>query len=307
MAETKRNNKYLKYHIIALFTVIVWGTTFISTKVLINQSLSPTEIFFYRFLLAYISIWFFSPRIIWSKSYKDEFLFFLLGLCGGSLYFITENTALGITLASNVSLILCTTPVLTAFLSSLIFKKDRLTRNLVYGSLVAIIGVVLVVFNGNFILKINPLGDFLTILAAFSWAFYSLILKRLESHYSTLYITRKVFFYGVLTLVPLLYFEPISFKTEILFHPVVLLNVLFLGLVASLLCFFTWNLAVKELGVVRATNYIYVIPLVTLITSAVVLDEKITLIAALGSVCILLGVYVAENGMKIRKPKKHFT
>jgi drug/metabolite transporter (DMT)-like permease len=141
-------------------------------------------------------------------------------------------------------------------------------------------------------------------MAAFCWAFYSLILKRLEPHYSTLYITRKVFFYGILTLIPIWFFEPISFKTKILLHPVVLTNLLFLGLLASMICFFTWNLAVKQLGVVRATNYLYIVPLVTLITSAVVLDEKVTLLAILGSVCILSGVYIAEKGTKIGKLKK---
>lgn len=171
----------------------------------------------------------------------------------------------------------------------------------------AILGVALVVFNGSFILEINPLGDFLTIAAAFSWAFYSLILKRLEPHYATLYITRKVFFYGMLTLLPVLYFEPISFKTEWLFQPVVVMNLVFLGLIASMLCFFTWNSAIKQLGVVRATNYIYVVPLVTLITSAAVLNEHITTIAIIGSACILLGVYVAERGIGIGKLKKFKT
>ncbi len=296
--------KEYKYHLIVLITVIIWGTTFISTKVLIHNGLSPTEIFLFRFLLAYISIWLFSPKIVKSKSIKDEMLFVLLGLCGGSLYFLTENTALGITLASNVSLILCTTPILTAFLSFLVYKKDKLTRNLIYGSLVAIIGVALVVFNGNFILKINPLGDFLTIMAAFSWAFYSLLLKRLESHYSTLFITRKVFFYGIITLLPVLFFHPVHFNTEILFRPVVAANLLFLGLIASMLCFFMWNVAVKHLGIVRATNYIYVVPMVTLITSVLVLDEPITSVAVLGSVLILLGVYVAEQGVKVNPFKK---
>lgn len=297
-----QDTKEYKFHLLALFTVIVWGTTFISTKVLINYGLTPTEIFFYRFLLAYICIWFFSPKTFWAKSVKDEGLFLLLGLCGGSLYFITENTALGITLASNVSLILCTTPILTAFLSFIIYRKDKLTKNLIYGSVLAILGVSFVVFNGSFVLKLNPLGDFLTIMAAFSWAFYSLILKKMEPHYPTLFITRKVFFYGIVTLLPMFYFDPVKFHTEILFQPVVWVNLLFLGFIASMLCFFLWNMAVKNLGIVRATNYIYVVPLVTLITSSIVLDEKITLIAMIGCFLIIMGVYVAEKGLKI--PKK---
>lgn len=109
-------NKNLKYHILAIITICIWGTTFISTKVLMNDGLSPVEIFLYRFLLAYICIWFFSPKVIFSKNYKDEFLFLLIGLFGGTIYFITENIALKLSLTSNVSLILSTNPIVTAFL-----------------------------------------------------------------------------------------------------------------------------------------------------------------------------------------------
>lgn len=288
-----------KYHAIAILTVIIWGTTFISTKILIYNGLTPVTIFFIRFLLAYISIWTISFREIRSKSWKDEFLFAGLGLFGGSLYFITENTALEITQASNVSLIVCTSPILTALLSSLIYKKEKLRKNLIYGSLLALLGVAFVVFNGSFILKLNPLGDFFTGIAALSWAFYGLLLKKMETRYSTLFITRKVFFYGIITLLPLLYFYPIHIEWRQIAEPVVWLNILFLGIIASMLCFIMWNIAVKHLGVVRTTNYIYIVPLVTLITSALILHEKITGIALLGSLFILSGVYIAEKGLTI--------
>lgn len=298
------NNKLYHYHLLAILTVIIWGTTFVSTKILIGYGLTPVGILFYRFLLAYIGIWFFSPRKLVARHWKDELMFVGAGLCGGSLYFIAENTALGITLASNVSLIICTAPILTAFLSFLINKGERLTKHLVYGSIIALAGVALVVFNGSFILQINPLGDMLTLLAALMWACYGMILKRLGNRYPTLFITRKVFFYGIVSLIPLFIFSSVQLHTEILLQPVVAINLLFLGLIASLLCYIMWNTAVKELGVVRTTNYIYVVPLVTLLTSAIVINETITIIALLGSVFILSGVYIAEKGLpdiKLRK------
>jgi len=287
------------YHILAIFTVIVWGTTFVSTKVLIGYGLSPAEILFYRFLLAYVGIWLVCPKVLFSKSVKDELLFVLSGLCGGSLYFIFENTALQITLASNVSLIICTSPIFTALLASLIFKGEKLKSGLLFGSLLALVGVGLVVFNGSFILQISPLGDILTILSALSWAFYGIILRKLNGRYSTLFITRKVFFYGIITLIPYILFNPNIFHPHLLTNTVVLLNLIFLGLIASLLCFIFWNSAVSKLGVVQTSNYIYIVPLVTLLTSAIVIDEHITYIALIGSVFILLGVYVAEKGFKL--------
>lgn len=89
------------------------------------------------------------------------------GMTGGSFYFFTENTALEITLATNVSFIVCTAPLLTTILSLWIYKKEKATRGLIGGSLLALVGVALVVYNGSFVLKISPLGDFLTLLAAF--------------------------------------------------------------------------------------------------------------------------------------------
>ena len=163
-------SKDLLYHSIAILTVIIWGTTFVSTKILINTGLSPVEILLYRFVLAYFCILTIAHRRLWANCVKDEFLLFLSGLCGGSLYFIAENTALGITLASNVSLLICTAPIITTVLSHL-FYKESLRKGLLYGSLVALFGVGLVVFNGSVLLKVNPLGDFLTLVAATMWAF----------------------------------------------------------------------------------------------------------------------------------------
>ena len=151
-------SKDLLYHSIAILTVIIWGTTFVSTKILINTGLSPVEILLYRFVLAYFCILTIAHRRLWANCVKDEFLLFLSGLCGGSLYFIAENTALGITLASNVSLLICTAPIITTVLSHL-FYKESLRKGLLYGSLVALFGVGLVVFNGSVLLKVNPLGD----------------------------------------------------------------------------------------------------------------------------------------------------
>ena len=285
----------LIFHLIAIATVAIWGTTFVSTKILIQHGLTPSEIFFYRFVLAYICMWSISRKKLFANRIKDELLLFLAGLCGGTIYFLTENTALGITLASNVSLIVCTSPILTTFLSYLFKRKEPFTRHLLYGSFMALIGVGLVVFNGSFILKINPLGDFLSLTAALMWAFYCLSLKQLDSRYSTVFITRKVFFYGIMTTLPVFLFRPLHWDTSLMLQPVVWGNLLFLGIIASMLCFISWNACVKELGAVQSTNYIYIVPLVTLLTSAIIIDEKITVIALSGCFLILCGVYLAER------------
>ena len=281
------------YHLIAILTVGIWGLTFISTKVLIEHGLSPQEIFLLRFLMAYLGIWFISPRKLFADNWKDELWLLWGGVTGGSFYFFTENTALEITLATNVAFIVCTAPLLTTILFLLIYKKEKATAGLVGGSLLALVGVALVVYNGHFILKISPLGDFLTLLAAFSWAFYSLIMKKMSGRYRTTFITRKIFFYGILTILPAFILHPWQFSLSGLWQPAVWMNLLFLGVLASLVCFVVWNIILKQLGTVRASNYIYLNPLFTLIGSAVLLDEQFTVMSLMGAMLILGGVYWA--------------
>lgn len=283
------------YHLIALSIVIVWGTTFVSTKILLRHGLAPGDIFFYRFLLAYVGIRFFERRQLFADSFKDELLLMLTGMTGGSFYFIAENTALEITQASNVALLVSTAPVLTVILSHRLLKAERLNRYryLWQGSLLALAGVVLVAFNGHFILRLHPLGDLLSLLAALLWAVYTILLKRLGSRYSTLFITRKVFFYGIVTLLPVFLYRPLNMATDVLMQPVVWGNLLYLGVAASLLCYSLWNTVVKKLGAVRTTNYVYIIPAVTLLTSMIVLDETVTPVALAGALLIPTGVMLA--------------
>jgi drug/metabolite transporter (DMT)-like permease len=288
--------KNSRYHLIAFSIVVVWGTTFISTKMLLLNGLSPESIFAYRFSLAYIGIWFLRKKRLFAKSWKDEFIFLLIGITGGSFYFLAENFALKITQATNVSFIVCAAPLLTTGLSHIYLKNEKTDRRLIQGSILALLGVALVVFNGKFILQLNPMGDLLSFLAALSWAFYTILLKRVSNRYSMIFITRKVFFYGLLTILPAFIFHPLTTDTALLFRPIVCLNLLFLGIAASLLCYFFWNIAIKHLGAVQTTNYVYIVPIITLIASSLFLDETITVFAVTGMLMILAGVVWAERG-----------
>ena len=287
-------NKVLLFHLITAAVVTIWGVTFVSTKVLLQHGLGPMDIMFYRFVIAYCCILAISHKRLWANNWKDEFMLMLSGLTGGTLYFIAENNALRISQASNVALLVCTTPIFTALLANFIFKEP-LRKNMMIGSFIALIGVGLVVFSGSVILQINPLGDFLSIMAALMWAIYCLILKPLGKRYPTTFITRKVFIYSILSVMVYFLFDPLMMDVETLTNPIVLLNLFFLGIVASMLCFIAWNAAVKVLGPSRTANYIYVQPMSTLVLSSIILSEIITLTSLIGAACIIGGVYLAEK------------
>lgn len=284
-----------KYHLLAFVIVALWGTTFISTRILLDYGMTPKEIFLIRFLMAYVGIWLVSPRRLWCNNWRDEAWMLLAGMTGGSIYFLAENTAVGMTLVTNVSFIVCTAPLLTAILA-LWLEHRHPTRRLFGGSLLGLMGVAMVVYNGSFVLRIEPVGDLLSFSAAWMWAFYSLIINRVSGRYGTAFITRKVFFYGVLSILPFFVGSPWQFPLNQLLHPVVLGNVLFLGVVASLVCYVLWNVVLKRLGTVEASNYIYLNPVFTMICSYIVLGEQMTPMAMLGALLILGGLYWAGKG-----------
>ena len=297
MENKKRISDYLVY-ITSFVIIVIWGCTFVQTKLLINSGLRPDEIFLFRFILAYLLILPLSGRKLFMNNLKDESLALLLGLTGGSLYFLTENYAIAYGYCSNVALIVCLTPIVTNFIVGAFYPSECMARAGLLGSLISFLGMALVVFNGNFILKLSPVGDLFAIAACLCWAFYSLIIKRLQSSYSNMLITRKVFGYGLLTIIPWLLARGVNYDILLTGGAVVWGNILFLGCVASMLCFMGWNWCMKRIGTVRATNFLYLNPVVAVITSAIFLGEKITELAMIGAALILCGLFFIDKARK---------
>ncbi len=285
----------LKYHLGALLAVTAWGIAFINTKILLQAGLSAVEIYVYRIVIAYLCVLVVCPRPFFSNSWLDELKFLLCGICGGSIYFIAENTSLNYTLVTNVSLIVTTSPIITAVLIGLVYRTERPTRGFMLGSIIAFLGVACVIFNSSFVVKLNPIGDLLALLAAFCWAIYSILLRPLNAIYGVWFITRKTFFYGVLTSLPFLAIEPSLVPLDRLLSFEVLGNLIFLAIVCSCLSYLLWSIAIKKLGVIKTGNYLYISPIVTLVASYIVLNEKVSAVGYIGCSLIMLGVVLSEK------------
>ena len=290
--------KHIFYHLTAVMVVVVWGMTFISTKVLIVHGLSAQEIFLFRFLLAYAAVCPISFHRFFARNLKDELYLVGGGVLGGSLFFFLQNIALGLTQASNVSFIICMAPLLTAVLTVLSVRTEKVSRGFIHGSIVALLGVGLLIFNGSFILRISPLGDLLTLLASLSWAFYSLVIRSLTRKYSPAFITRKIFFYGIITILPTFFFLPSLINPAVLLDSEVWSNLLFLGVIASSACYLLWNIVVKQLGTIQASNYLYLNPLATTVGATIFLHEEVTPVAIVGIVLVLSGVYLTSKNSR---------
>lgn len=298
MKIVSQNSRSSVWHLLALFTIVFWGTSFVSTKVLLGYDFSAVQIFTFRFVVTYLILLLACHRKFRCENFKQELILFVCGVTGCTLYFWTENTALTLSSSSNVSLIVCTNPLLIMIFGGIIYKTERLCKRQVLGCLVTFVGMVLVVLNGKFVLKLSPLGDFLAFGSALVWTIYSLVIKKLNGVYSTLFITRKVFFYGMLTSVPIMLIENSKVPWSNFALPVVSLNFLCLTVFSSLFGYLIWNKVLKQLGTVLASNYIYAIPLVTIITAVVALSERITFLGVVGAFAIVAGMVLAEMKKK---------
>ena len=236
---------------------------------------------------------------MFADSWKDEFKMAMLGITGGSLYFLSENEAMNYTTTTNTSLIVCSCPLFATLLVRLVYRhSSRINMVQLLGSLLAFVGMIIVVLNGRFVLHLSPVGDALAFTACMCWAVYSLLMKSVSGDYGAAFITRKVFFYGVLTILPYYLIIPGWPAWDVFMKPQVVGNLLFLGCLASMICFLTWNWCISKLGAVKATNWVYFNPITTMIFASLVLDEKITPYFLAGACCILAGMYIADRKTK---------
>lgn len=287
-------NKIIIGHVLALFTIIVWGTTFIATKVLLNN-FTPVEILFFRFLIAFVALFITYPKIFKYTNIKDELLFFAASLSGITIYQFLENTALTYSSASNVSIITACAAFFTAIFSKIFLKDEKITKLFYVGFIVSMIGVVLVSFNGTFSLDFVPAGDLMSLCGAVLWGVYSVVVKVVsKKNYNPVHVTRRIMMYGLISLIPICLFTNSDLTFSRFLDIDNLLLMLFLGLIASALCFSTWNISVDYLGAVKTGMYVYFNPVVTIIFGAIILNEKLSLMGIVGTILIFVGLYVSS-------------
>lgn len=287
-------NKQGTGHLLAILTIFIWGTTFISTKVLLGN-LGPIDILFSRFCLGYISLWAIFPHFSAKYGIKAEGLMLFAGFLGTFLYFLMENVALIFTTASNVGILICVAPFFTAVFEKILKPNLKLKSTFFIGLVISIFGVALISFK-DWELQFNPMGDGLAIAAALVWALYSVTLKRLSSfEIPTLVATRTIFGYGLLFIASSYLFFGKELSIEVYLQPDVFLNLLFLGVIASAAGYCMWTKAVSLIGAGPTSLYINLTPVICLTCAAIVLHEELTLQSLIGTALVLVGLSISQS------------
>jgi drug/metabolite transporter (DMT)-like permease len=285
-------------NIFAFLTITIWSSTFILSKIMLEY-LTPNQILVSRYAVSVVFLSVMYPKFKWTLPKKEELLFILGGatLAG---YFIFENSALKLTFSSNVSLIVATIPLMTAFIVSLIDKKNFFTKKNILGIILSYGGVVVVILSSSGFKGFEPLGDILAFGAAVMFALYSIFVDRIKGDYHIIMRTRRLFTYNLvfLFLFSFLGGKPILWETV---NIDLVIGLFYLGIIASSLAFLLWNQAIDVLGTIKTNQFIYLVPVMTMLMGALILDEKITLIKLVGAGMIILGLYVTEKGEPINK------
>ena len=226
---------------------------------------------------------------------KQKIIIILAGLTGVTLYYLLENIALNYTLAANVGIINYNAPFLTAIFTFIFLKNnEKINKNFFIGFVVSIIGIWFILFNGTKI-NLNPIGDILAMFSATSWAIYSILIKKI-AYYNIpiLLVTRETFLYGIIFMIPFIFLFDFKFDLTTFFNLTNLLNLLFLGFIASGICFLMWNKSIKIIGAVKSGVYLYLIPVVTVILSSIILKEPISIYLIIGVILTILGLIISE-------------
>ena len=292
----------MRYHLIALFTIFVWGTTFVSTKVLLVD-FSPLWILLIRFAIGFIALCALRPHILRLEERKHELLFIAAGATGIGAYYLMENVALVFTTATAGGVLVAASPLFTAILAALLGDRSSLTPRFFLGFAIAMGGLVVIGVGSSpdgeaFALTSDALlGDVLALLAGLVWAVYSILVQRIASlGYETVATTKQTFLWGLVFIVPAtLIVDGVTFPVQDVFEWQNTLNLLFLGVVASAACFVTWGVSVKHLGPTISTTYIYLVPAITAMAAIVLLGEPLNAPVVVGVAMTIAGLLVSQK------------
>lgn len=280
-------------NIAMIITVALWGVSFVSIKIAVNE-VPPITMALVRFSVASAILWViirkFEPSAKLQKKDVPRMLF--AGCLGVTLYFFFENTGVKLTTASNASLIVTIIPILAIAMDK-IFFRTKVSAIQLLGIGIAILGTYLAATaNGEVdFTSATFRGNIFMVLAMFSWSLYTLINKSFHNKYSGLALTAYQMMMGTLCLIPLSFFEHAEWR---LFSLTVLCHILFLSVFCSVVCYLLYMHALKKLDVTITTVYLNLVPVIGVVSGHLFLSENVLPIQMVGGLITLLAILMVN-------------
>jgi drug/metabolite transporter (DMT)-like permease len=294
MKPSAKENKerYLALLLMTL-TVVFWGLSIISTKVVLAQ-VPPITIALIRYVIATATL---IPLALYTHSLskmesKDIMTIAVTSLLGIVLYFVFENTALQYTTASNASMIVAALPIFALIIEATFFRL-KVDRWLACCLIVSIVGVYLVVtVNGRLdFSSARFLGNLLMIGSMICWVIYTFLNRNLDQKYPSIAIITYQSLASIFLFVPFVLPEMGRWPNLTSLSPAIWMNLIFLGVFCSALEYLFYIYAVKRLGATVSSTFLNLIPVVTVVAGFLLLQEKLFWIEILGMGLIMASIY----------------
>lgn len=286
-------NKSKMFSVIAIvLSVIFWGYSFVSTKIVLAE-LPPITIAFFRQIIASVVLIavLYAKKLFVKMPVKDLLLLTASSFFGIVLYFIFENTGLKYTTASNGSIIVAAVPIFT-LITEYLFYKFKITVRLVLCVIISIFGVVLVIFEQGALdfTSGSTKGNLLMIGAMVSWVIYTIVCKSLTDKYKGIVITAYQMIAGSVLFIPFIIPEISQWQGISAYST---FNLIYLAIFCSALSYYLYNYAVKGLGATVSSMFLNLIPVVSIIGGVLVLGEKVSVLQISGMLLIMISLFMA--------------
>lgn len=279
-------------YILLIGTIIVWGISFVSMKIVL-EVFSPVSLAFVRFVIATAILIVVKMKTSKERVKREDMkLMAFTGFLAITLYFWCENNGVMRISANSSSIIIATLPV-GALIADSIAYKNKITFKSILSILLSIVGVYFVI--GNDSISGSALGYVFMFGSVTAWCLYMIFTKPLFKKYSNITITTYQAIFGTIAFIPFMPFETIKYE---MINSTVIINLLFLAVICSSVANFAYTFAMKELDVAITSLSMNLIPVVTFLFSFIILGESLTLFQVFGAAIIIYSVYM------ITKPEK---
>jgi RarD protein len=281
--------------LLLLFTVIVWGWTFVATKICLDF-VNPVELLGLRLLLGLPVL----LAVIVFKKVRFEFTHaewgrVLIGAAVITAHFLIQISGMRYTTATNTGWIISVTPLVMAVLSFL-FLKERLGRIQYAGIAVATFGILLLVSRGDLASFgwLKSTGDWLVLISAHTWAIYTVATRDISRKKDPLAVTFAMLFPAlIVTLFYILFVSDWSKFAQM--SPRAVWALLFLAIPGLALGHWFWQTGVAKIGAARAGIYLYLEPVATTVLAIPLLHEPFGPATAIGGGLVLAGVWLGQK------------
>ena len=293
-----KNNNNLAY-ILLFLTTLFWSGNFIVGKAASIYEIPPFSLNFYRWLFAWLKLLPFTYKEILKK--KDYILiniglFIILGVTSITIFNSIVYYSLNFTQVISGVLMISTIPVMIIFISSLL-KIEKTNFFQIIGVALSLIGVVFIVTKADIeilkTLNFNK-GDLTMVIAMFSWATYSALLKKKKYELSQISLLEVVITFGLVFLIPI-YFIEMNMGYLIKLGKPFYLTLTYVVLFPGLCSFFFWIKGISIIGANRSGIFLHLMPIFGAIMAMLIFDEKFMFYHFLGAIFILMGIILSNK------------